>query len=107
MDKLEPPGVLSLTGNVAENWKKFKQRFDVYMTATGASEKGDKQKACIFLHVVGEEAVQVYDTFVFDDGDEYKLKKYSRNLKHIAHQNAIPRMRDINSSRGCRGPMRP
>lgn len=75
MDKLEPPGVLSLTGNVAENWKKFKQRFDVYMTATGASEKGDKQKACIFLHVVGEEAVQVYNTFVFDDGDEYKLKK--------------------------------
>lgn len=75
MDKLEPPGVLSLTGNVAENWKKFKQRFDVYMTATGAAEKGDKQKACIFLHVVGEEAVQVYNTFVFDDGDEYKLKK--------------------------------
>lgn len=72
MDKLELPGVLSLTGNVTENWKKFKQRFDVYMTATGAAEKGDKQKACIFLK---EEAVQVYNTFVFEEGEEYKLKK--------------------------------
>lgn len=49
------------------------------MTATGAAEKGDKQKACIFLHV-GEEAVQVYNTFVFDDCDEYKLKKNTREI---------------------------
>lgn len=75
MDKLEPPGVLVLTGNVAENWKKFKQRFDVYMNATGASEKDDKQKACIFLPVVGEEAVQVYNTFVFGPDEEFKLEK--------------------------------
>ena len=73
MDKLEPPAGLILTGNVAENWKKFKQRFDVYMTASGAGEKEDKQKACILLHVIGEEALQVYNTFQFGEGQEFEL----------------------------------
>ena len=71
MDKLEPPAGLTLTGNVSENWKKFKQRFDVYMSASGADGKGVKQKACIFLHVVGEEALQVFSNFKFEEDKEY------------------------------------
>ena len=31
---LEQPTPLSMVGNVAENWLKFKRRFEIYITAT-------------------------------------------------------------------------
>ena len=75
MDKLEPPAPLQLTGNVSENWKKFKQRFNLYLSASGADEKEDKQKSCLLLHVIGEDALEIYNNFTFTAGDEYKLDK--------------------------------
>ena len=35
--------------------------------------RAPKQKACIFLHVVGEEALQVYNNFKFEEDKEYDL----------------------------------
>lgn len=70
MDKLEPPHKLSLEGDVSENWKRFKQRFELYLEASGASEKSDKQKACLFLHVIGEDALEVYNNFAFANVDD-------------------------------------
>lgn len=63
--------------------------FDVYMTAKGATEKGDKQKACIFLHVVGEEAVQ--DSIRHSEGIDFyvyflvshQLPRYHRTIHMI------------------------
>ena len=63
---LPPPSPLELTGNVAESWKKFKQRFQLYLDATGGSEKEDKQQTSIFLHVFGEAALEVYNMFKGD-----------------------------------------
>ena len=37
----------------SRNLKRFKQRFDIYLEASGASEKSAKQKTCILLHVEG------------------------------------------------------
>ena len=33
MEKFPTPPTLDLTGNIAENWKKFKQRFQIYLEA--------------------------------------------------------------------------
>ena len=65
MDKLEPPKALLLDSSVADNWKKFKQRFNLYLKASGNAEKDDKPKACLFLHVIGEDALEVYNNFKF------------------------------------------
>lgn len=73
MEGLHPPPILQLTGNVAENWRKFRQRFDLYLAAIGAEEKSEKMKASMFLHVVGEEALEVYNNFMFDT-EEDKMK---------------------------------
>ncbi|XP_057709985.1 uncharacterized protein K02A2.6-like [Corythoichthys intestinalis] len=74
MEALHPPAALQLTGNVAENWKRFKQRFELYLAAIGADEKSAKMKASLFLHVVGEEALEVYNNFTFAaEADKMKL----------------------------------
>ena len=76
MDTLKPPQELCLTGNVSDNWKRFKQRVELYMDATGASEKDDKAKTSLLFHVMGEKAIDVYNTFVFQAaGDEMKYNK--------------------------------
>lgn len=76
MQALQPPPILQLTGNVAENWRKFKQRFQLYLTAIGADEESTKTKASVFLHVVGDDALEVYNNFQFQAlDDKMKLDK--------------------------------
>ena len=81
MDKLDPPKALQMDGDLAENWKRFKQRFDLYLEATGASEKEDKTQACLFLHVIGDDALDIYNNFKFDTaGDNVKLDKIKKKF---------------------------
>lgn len=79
---LHPPAALQLTGNVAENWKKFKQRFELYLSAIGGDNKSDKVKASVFLHVIGDEALEVYNNFMFnDEADKLKLAKIKEQFE--------------------------
>ena len=39
MDKSPPPSELQLTGNVSDNWAKFRQKFDLYLEATSSAGK--------------------------------------------------------------------
>lgn len=76
MDKLSPPEQLSLQGNVAENWRKWKQRFELFVAASGLSEKDEKVQAATLLHVAGPEALEIYNTFLWEnEGDERKVTK--------------------------------
>nr|XP_054606603.1 uncharacterized protein K02A2.6-like [Nothobranchius furzeri] len=69
MDKLSPPSSMQVTGNLAENWKRFKQRFNIYLTASGAGGDDEKLKAHILLHVIGEDALDIYNSFQLDEAD--------------------------------------
>ena len=74
MDKLQPPGPLNLQGNLTENWRKWKQRFKLFSSASGLSEKDEKVQLATLLHVAGEEALEIYNTFTWDsDEDENKV----------------------------------
>ena len=76
MDKFQHPEPLSLQGNLAENWRKWKQRFELYMTASGNDSKSDETKSAILLHVAGPEALEIYNTFTWDaEADKKKLDK--------------------------------
>ena len=57
---LRIPGPLLLEGNVAENWKRFRQRFELYMDASGSSAKTDRVKTSILLNAIGDDALEVY-----------------------------------------------
>lgn len=59
MQQFKIPSPLVLTGNLGENWRRWEQRFQIYMTASGAEGKVEKIKVAILLHAQGEEALEV------------------------------------------------
>jgi hypothetical protein len=52
MDELDPPKSLIVTGNLAENWRRFKQQFEIYLIASGLDEKDGKVQAMALLHLL-------------------------------------------------------
>ena len=86
MDKLEPPKSLILTGNLAENWRSFKQQFEIYQIASGLDKKDGKVQAMALLHVVGIEALEVYNTFQWDtEGDNVKVDKIMEKFERYCN----------------------
>lgn len=65
MNQLPPPPPLSLTGVVAQNFKTFEQAYKIYMIATGLDAKDKKVRANVLLHIIGTEAVKVYNGFTW------------------------------------------
>ena len=84
MDKLTPPEQLNLeSGNLTESWRQWRQRFDVFSLASGLSEKSDKVQSATLLHVAGPKALEVYNTFKWDDaGDEQKVNKILQKFEN-------------------------
>lgn len=77
MATLQPPPQLSLEGNLSENWKRFKQLFEIYLVASSTVEKTDRVQAMTFLRIVGPDAVEIYNTF---DWQEEEEKENLRNI---------------------------
>ena len=69
MDRLHTPQPLDLTGNVAEHWKRFKQAFEIYKIASGLDDKGKDVQSMTLLHVIGPEAIEIYNTFEWSDNE--------------------------------------
>ena len=67
---LEP---LSFEGNVRENWRKWKQEFELYLAAAESDEKSEKVKSSILLTCIGKRAREIYNTFSFQT-EEDKMK---------------------------------
>lgn len=95
MDSLKAPDPLSMDGNLSENWRRWEQRFDLYLKAMGAETKPDVQKRALLLHSIGEEAIEVYNTFTFaDDGDDaetlpnllVKFRAYCNPRKNVVYE---------------------
>lgn len=54
---------LKIEGNLSDNWRRFKRNFDIFMTAGELTTKSDEIKINTFLNAVGEEAVEIFDSF--------------------------------------------
>ena len=81
MDKLTPPEALNLDGNIADNWRRWKQRYEIFALASGLSGKEPKIQAATFLHVAGTEALKVYNTFTWEtDDDKSKVNKITEKF---------------------------
>ena len=102
MERLQPPGVLNLSGNLSENWRRFKQQFQIYLIATGIDQKEDKIKASTFLHVIGPEALEIFNTFTFQNQDDKeklqpimdKFETYCNPRKNITYARHVFNMRN-------------
>ena len=64
----KPPEALSLEGNPAENWRRWRQRFELYLAAKEATEKADSIKIAMLLSAIGPEVLERYNHFTWDEG---------------------------------------
>ena len=77
-----PPQLDVNSGNVSENFKRWKRQVEVYLAASGASEKDDKVQTAIILNCAGPHVLEVYDTFIWTDaGDKDKPDKVLEALE--------------------------
>ena len=65
MEQLKSLDPMNLSGKLSDNWRKWKQRWNLYKVAYGVNEKSEDIQRAIFLHMIGEDALRIYDTFVF------------------------------------------
>lgn len=61
-----PPEPLQLDGNIADNWRKFSQKIDLFLVAAGISTKPEEKKVAVFLNLIGDDALELYNTFKFE-----------------------------------------
>ncbi|KAG7483120.1 hypothetical protein JOB18_039750 [Solea senegalensis] len=99
MDCVRQPEELKLTGNIEENWKAFKQRFELYMLAIGL-EGDERRKIALLLTIAGRGALDVYNTFDFteEERDKYdaviaKFEQYCAPKKNETFERFVFRNR--------------
>ena len=73
MDNLKPLNALSLTGDIAENWKRWKQRWEIFSLASGCKDKAEDVQCAIFLHQIGDDTLNIYDSFTFSTTEKDKI----------------------------------
>lgn len=69
---LTPPSSLLFEGNIAANWKKWKQKFFLYLEATGLDTKPESRQVALLLHIIGEKAIEKFNTFSLSKTDSRK-----------------------------------
>ena len=70
MDRLQAPKPLIMEGNLLQNWKLWKQEFNLFTIATEYTEKPEQVKTSLLLHYIGERAREVYNSFTFQSEAE-------------------------------------
>ena len=64
------PPKLVVTGDLAKNWKNFRQLWDSYEIATGLSERQDKYRIATLITCIGAEALSLYNGLPFANPDD-------------------------------------
>ena len=54
------PPKLDLTGNIAQNWKSWKQIWDSYVIVTGLADKASNYQVATFIACIGPEGLEVF-----------------------------------------------
>ncbi|MES9901692.1 MAG: RNase H-like domain-containing protein, partial [Sedimenticola sp.] len=74
----KPPDTLIFSGspNLSECWRRWEQRFDLYLKASSKSKEDEKTQVAILLHSLGDEGIEIYNNFIFDDpANKDKIKE--------------------------------
>jgi len=64
------PEYLSLQGNPSENWRRWLQRFELYLVAKEETKKPDETQIAMLLSVIGPEALERYNHFEWSEGED-------------------------------------
>ena len=72
---LPPPKPLIVDDNLASNWKQWKKVWQRYEIAAGIYKQEDLIRVSTLLSVIREDAVKVFDTFVWIEGQKEDCNK--------------------------------
>ena len=78
---LRLPQPLSFEGNVAENFRRFKQSFEIYLLASDKDSKEEKVKVALLLNLMGEEGLEVYNTLKLTEEQKRNHKEILNELE--------------------------
>lgn len=78
MDYIRKVDLLSFDGNIAENWRTFKQNYEIFYIAGEINKKSEAVQIAIFLNSVGPDAVEVFNSFNLSSE---KKNKYTEIIK--------------------------
>ena len=63
---IRPPAELIVEGNIGDNWKLFKQKWNKLLQSSPISEAHPRRYAvALFLHTIGDNALKIYNGFTF------------------------------------------
>ena len=69
---IRPLQALRVDQNITENWKLFKQKWQLYTTLTDLSKQPDRYQVALLLHSLGDDALRVYNGFTFHTPDDQR-----------------------------------
>ena len=108
MEGFVKPSQISFEGNVAENWGRFKQKYEIFVVASGYEKKSNKEKCCMPLNLAGEQAIEVYNTFTYGEEEERddpavlmkKFEAYCNPKRNITYERHLfnTRMQSANET---------
>jgi hypothetical protein len=61
------------SSNLEEEWRFWEQKFDLFITASGASGKPEATRIAMFLHALGDAALKVYNAFALSEDERKNL----------------------------------
>ena len=99
-EHIPAPKALNLDGNVAENWRRWKKAYELYMTATEKDKKSQKIQCATFLTLAGEAAITVYETLTFEETEKDKIEPliskfeaFCMPKKNVTHERHVFNLR--------------
>lgn len=75
MDYVKKVNNLCLTGDLSENWRRFKQSYDIFEEAAGIRYQTENKRIASFLNTIGEDALELFNGFDLSDKDRKSYTK--------------------------------
>ena len=66
VEDIKRPGGLVIDGNVAQNWRIWKEEFEIFMRAKEYTRKSNEVRVALLLNCIGRDARERYNHFVWD-----------------------------------------
>ena len=93
-DHSRAPEQLNFNGDLVNNWKLWKQKFELYLTASGKEKKEDNVKIAILLNLLGDEGIKIYNTFEYGETEDKeklsvvlaKFNSYCNPTKNLVYE---------------------
>lgn len=63
MDYVKKVNNLCLNGNMSENWRRFKQNYDIFEEAAGITTQTENMRIATFFNTIGEDALELFNSF--------------------------------------------